>query len=103
MDWLAFAGSILGGLIGGLFTFIGVRLTLKHEKEKERRAALQKANDTKPRLEIVTYRGFDETVNDKTIINDCNVLALPINLHSDKNGNMLFYDILDDIAFKRYK
>ena len=29
MDWLAFAGSILGGLIGGLFTFIGVRLTIK--------------------------------------------------------------------------
>ncbi len=36
MDWLAFAGNILGGLIGGLFTYIGVRLTLNYEKEKER-------------------------------------------------------------------
>ena len=35
MDWLAFAGSILGGLIGGLFTFIGVSLTIKHEDKKK--------------------------------------------------------------------
>lgn len=37
MDWLAFAGSILGGLIGGLFIYLGVRLTLKHEWEKKER------------------------------------------------------------------
>ena len=44
MDWLAFAGSILGGLIGGLFTYFGVRLTLKHEKEKEKKEVLIKAD-----------------------------------------------------------
>lgn len=38
MDWLAFAGSILSGLIGGLFTYFGVRLTLKHEMGKEKRS-----------------------------------------------------------------
>lgn len=44
MDWLAFAGSILGGLIGGLFTYFGVRLTLKYEREKEKKELLIKAD-----------------------------------------------------------
>ena len=29
MDWLGFAGSIVGGIIGGLFTFLGVKVTIK--------------------------------------------------------------------------
>ena len=101
MDWLGFAGSILGGLIGGFFTFIGVKLTLKYEKGKERREALAKANETKPRLEIVNYRAFNETGNDNTINNDCNVLALSINAHADEVGNLQFYDnsALDDDKF----
>ena len=35
MDWLSFAGSIIGGLIGGLFTFVGVKLTIRHEDQKK--------------------------------------------------------------------
>lgn len=58
MDWLAFAGSILGGLIGGLFTYFGVRLTLKHEMEKEKKEQILKADAEKPRLEIVKFLNF---------------------------------------------
>ena len=78
MEWISFLASILGGLIGGIFTFLGVKLTLKHEKSKERKATLLKANENKPRLEIVKYSSFDETKNEKTINNDCNVIALKI-------------------------
>ena len=52
MDWLAFAGSVLGGLISGLFTFIGVRLSISHDEYKRQRERIEKANDEKPRLEI---------------------------------------------------
>ena len=92
-NWIGFAGSVIGGLIGGLFTFLGVKLSLKHEKEKERKEALEKANETKPRLEIIKYRGFDETADDKTINSDCNVLALKIKGYRDDNGQARFdYD-----------
>ena len=92
MDWLAFAGSILGGLIGGLCTFAGVKLTIKHEKEKERREALEKANETKPRLEIVGFRDFSDTENDESYDPDCNVLALHIDGFRDEGRARFFYD-----------
>lgn len=91
MDWLAFAGSILGGLIGGLFTFLGVTLTLKHEKGKERRELIERANETRPRLEIERFRGLDETADDKTFNIDCNVLALNIESYREDNGRARFY------------
>lgn len=68
MDWLAFAGSILGGLIGGLFTYFGVRLTLKHEMEKEKKKQILKADAEKPRLEIVKFLNFEETKHNRTIL-----------------------------------
>lgn len=92
MDWLAFAGSILGGLIGGLCTFAGVKLTIKHEKEKERREALEKANETKPRLEIVGFRDFLDTVNDDTYNPDFNVLALHIKGFRDEGRARFYYN-----------
>ena len=59
MEWISFLGSILGGLIGGIFTFLGVKLTLKHDKEKEHKEILLKANENKPRLEVVKYYDFN--------------------------------------------
>ena len=92
MDWLAFAGSILGGLIGGLCTFAGVKLTLKHERDKERREALDKANETKPRLEITNFRDFQETEKDETCNPDWNVLALHIDGFRDEGRARFFYN-----------
>ena len=91
MEWLAFAGSILGGLIGGLFTFFGVKLTLKHEKEKEQKEILTKVEENKPRLEVIKYFDFDATANKKTVNNDCNVLLLNIEKFEDDNGKARFF------------
>ena len=65
MDWLAFAGSVLGGLIGGLFTFIGVKATLRHEDERKRKEELKKQCDERPRLEIVNFKDI-KTVSERT-------------------------------------
>lgn len=98
MDWLAFAGSILGGLIGGLFTYFGVRLTLKHEREKEKKEQLLKADAEKPRLEIIKYQDFEATKNNKKVNNDCNVLMLNISNFIDDNGRARFF--YDEKALK---
>ena len=91
MDWLAFAGSIIGGIIGGLFTFLGVKLTIKYDKEKEKKAEQLKAEETKPRLEIVHYAGFDSTKDIKTHNNDCNVLVASILDYKEVDGYARFY------------
>ena len=31
-DWLAFIGAAIGGIIGGLFTYIGVKITIEDNK-----------------------------------------------------------------------
>ena len=88
-----FFGSVLFGLIGGIFTFLGVKLTLKHEQEKERKEILLKANDNKPRLEIVKYYDFNTTINNENINNDCNIIALNIiDFKDDGNRVRFFYD-----------
>jgi hypothetical protein len=33
-------GSIIGGIIGGVFTYLGVKLTIDYEKEKARESEL---------------------------------------------------------------
>lgn len=76
MDWLAFAGSIIGGLIGGLFTFIGVKLTLSHEDKKKMEEELRKAIDARPRLELDSFKNFEESNVDDDA--DLNALLLHI-------------------------
>ena len=93
MDWLAFAGSIIGGLIGGLFTFLGVHLTLKHDREKERKAELIKAEESKPRLEIIRHTVIEENKGATSANNDCNVLVLGIKGFAEEEGRVKFaYD-----------
>jgi len=50
-DWLAFLGALLGGIVGGLFTFGGVSLTLRQQRESDRQ--LREAEDTKNRLALM--------------------------------------------------
>lgn len=102
MDWLAFAGSILGGLIGGLFTYFGVRLTLKHEMEKEKKEQILKADAEKPRLEIVKFLNFEETKHNRNINNDCNVLMLDIKTFADDNGRTRFFYDEQALRYRKY-
>ena len=108
MDWLAFAGSVIGGLIGGLFTFFGVKLTIRHDEEKRRQEKIEKANKEKPRLEIISYKGFKDTAKIETINNDCNVLALGILDFKEIDGRACFFynqDALDNknLVFVEYQ
>lgn len=91
MDWLAFAGSVLGGLISGLFTFIGVRLSISHDEYKRQRERIEKANDEKPRLEILSFNTIEEASEADLPNNDCNVLALGIKKFKTEDGRPCFY------------
>ena len=74
MDWLAFAGSIIGGLIGGLFTYMGVKLTLRHEDQKKREEELKKIQDERPRLELISFKETKDSKSKKEA--DLNALFL---------------------------
>ncbi|MCR5692946.1 MAG: hypothetical protein K6G74_03125 [Bacilli bacterium] len=91
MEWLAFAGSVLGGLISGLFTFIGVRLSISHDEYKKQRERIEKAKNEKPRLEIVSLKTVDEASETEVPNNDCNVLALDIEKFRVEEGRSCFY------------
>ena len=95
MEWLSLIGSILGGLIGGMFTFLGVKLTLKYDKEKEKKEIIKKAITEKPRLEKV-YANCKSTTS--KISCDCNVLTLKIEGIKNNKGVLEFLynnDFLD--------
>ena len=56
--------SIIGGLIGGLFTFLGVLITIlyqrakdKNEEQRLKEEKLKEEFISRPRLEIVKYKG----------------------------------------------
>ena len=59
MEWLGFLGSIISGIIGGLFTFLGVKVTIKNDEKKRKKEELDKVIEKRPRFEIIDYKGFD--------------------------------------------
>lgn len=77
MDWLSFAGSILGGLIGGIFTFFGVKLTLRHEDRKKLEERNKEIQANRPRMEINSVRVIEEFAEFEKEA-DLNVLFLEI-------------------------
>ncbi len=71
--------SVLGGLVSGLFTFLGVFLTIKYQRSKDKKeeVRLQQEKDAelekvKPRLEIQDYKAeqdYEETEDvDMTVL-----------------------------------
>lgn len=91
MDWLAFLGSILGGLIGGIFTFLGVKMTINHENLK----SLDKKHDekvkNKPRLEIIGKTEFTEYNEKNFEITDLDCIILPIKKYKSVCSRINFY------------
>ncbi|MBQ8749681.1 MAG: hypothetical protein IJZ29_04375 [Clostridia bacterium] len=73
MDWLNFLGSVLSGIISGLFTFLGVKVTIETDNKKIKIDEMNKVIEKRPRLEIIDYKGF-ETEKDK--MENCFEIAL---------------------------
>lgn len=91
MDWLAFAGSIIGGLISGLFTFIGVKLTIGYDNKKKSEEELRKAIEDRPRLELVSFKDINDLKEDKKI--DLCALHIVIKkINTNEFGTRFFYD-----------
>lgn len=90
MDWLGFTGSVIGGLIGGLFTYFGVKLTLRHEDKKKFEEEKKQAIDKRPRLELASYKSVkDAKINSKA---DLNALMIHIDdVKLDENEIIHFY------------
>lgn len=66
--------SILGGLVGGLFTFLGVFITIRHDKAKEKRKEQQLqlhkqelVLKDKPRLEIIDFKDIHPYCEDDQV------------------------------------
>ena len=46
----AIIASVLGGLVSGLFTFLGVWLTIRHENQKTHREELKQQKEKEEQL-----------------------------------------------------
>ncbi len=101
-DWLSFLGALLGGIVGGLFTFGGVYLTLQQQRETDR---LQRdADAVKTRLSImplfeyaVSYdpKDFDNT--DGQLVNETMPIYL---LDGGRQGDADSFEFLYDIVIR---
>lgn len=108
MDWLAFVGSILGGLIGGIFTFLGVKINIKHDEKRAAQERINKINQEKPRLEILSYVGFRNANENQIDDSDCNALALAIvDFKYDGHRSYFFYNEealdINNLVYVEYK
>ena len=80
--------SILGGLVGGLFTFLGVLVTIKHDEKKRNEEKVGIQEQMRPRLEILKLNsalGYSKT--SKADI--CMILCKIVDFKND--GKPMFY------------
>lgn len=94
-EWIAFMGSVIGGLIGGLFTFFGVRLTIKHDKKRAKNEQIRKWIEKCPRFEVSNFSSHDFLKENKDDIEiDCKVMILSNYRYKLENGvHKIKYDI----------
>lgn len=71
-DWLGFYGALLGSVIGGAITFIGVYITIKKQKETE---------DEKNRLSLIPILEYKISYNKRDFCNSRGQLAGQIISH----------------------
>lgn len=83
--------SIIGGLLGGLFTFLGIKITLKNEKiEKNEEKRLKTIEEN---LQIIKQRPILELTNENKNINmDCKAYFLPIENYTLTSPKDIEYD-----------
>lgn len=107
MEWLSFFGSILGGLIGGIFTFLGVKITINNENKKTLEKKRDEKLKNKPRLEIVNKTEIKNYSSKLKSKNELDVVVLKI-LNYDNNGSRpnFYYDeeVLnrENLCYKEY-
>lgn len=89
--------SIIGGLIGGLFTFLGVLITILYQrakdKKEEQRLKEEKLKEefiSRPRLEIVKYKGLSLYESEKNV--DVGMLIALIRDFKNNGRAMFYYD-----------
>ena len=87
--------SLLGGLVSGLFTFVGVFLTISYQRKKDKaeeerikKEEKKKEFDNRPRFEIENYKG--ETLYEDEDSVDVGMLVCSIRDFKN-NGRALFY------------
>ena len=93
----AIIASVLGGLVSGLFTFLGVWLTIRHESKKTRREELKQQKEkeeqlleNRPRLEIMGYKKLSKySAAEKA---DISLLLCSIKEYKNEGRAMFFYD-----------
>ncbi|WP_312124141.1 hypothetical protein [Lysinibacillus boronitolerans] len=88
-QWVGFFASYLGGVIGGLFTWLGVTATLKEERRKNN---LQERKDIEDRVAIQRY--YADKVEE--VINQCVVIQQMFN----KKKYRELRDLLAEIVTK---
>lgn len=93
----AIIASVLGGLVGGLFTFLGVWMTIHHENKKTRQEELKRQKEkeeqlfeNRPRLEIMGYKKLSKYSAAKKA--DISLLLCSIKEYKNEGRAMFFYD-----------
>lgn len=93
----AIIASVLGGLVGGLFTFLGVWMTIHHENKKTRQEELKRQKEkeeqlfeNRPRLEIMGYKKLSKYSAAKKA--DISLLLCGIKDYKNEGRAMFYYD-----------
>ncbi len=91
--------SIIGGLLGGLFTFLGIKITLKNEKiEKNEEKRLRTIDEN---LQIIKNRPILELTNRNSNVNmKCKAFLLPIENYTLTSPTDIEYNFSDDYGKK---
>ena len=93
----AIIASVLGGLVSGLFTFLGVWLTIRHENKKTLQEELKRQKEkeeqlleNRPRLEIMGYKKLTKYSPQKRA--DASILLCSIKEYKNEGRAMFYYE-----------
>lgn len=89
-DWFTLYGNIMGGLFGGFFTFIALRISINNEKEKE--MIIDKQNNLRFLVNFI--------VKNKSFIDGLNSYILMIRNITDSSYNDYLCSIGTEIDFR---